>query len=153
MIFILFVLCTVLGWAASSSPGCFQERPPGEPRANPTVFVDCMEPIKSLVEYDKAHAPTLFSRKPGVGYRLPVHWIHRSCVLHVSIPEDGEDRVSFFEIAQEAGVINAACVARPPHLGGTTRVGPKQIMNVSILGVPRRSFPPPRPHAIPDDTL
>ncbi|KAL9004749.1 MAG: hypothetical protein Q9188_002433 [Gyalolechia gomerana] len=59
----------------------------------------------------------MFSRKPGVGYRLPAHWVHRSCVVHVSIEEDEEDTVSFFEIAQEAGVVNGACVVRPPHLG------------------------------------
>lgn len=152
MISILLIIFTAIGLASSASPGCFQQSPPGEPQANPTVFVDCINPIKILVEYDKAHAPTLFSRKPGVGYQLPAYWVHRSCVVHVSIEEDKEDTVPFFEIAQEAGVVNGACVVRPPHLGGTIRVGPKQVMNVSILGVPRRYLPAINLNAVPDDT-
>lgn len=70
--------------------------------------------------------------------------------MQISIPEDEEDSVSFFELAKEAGVVNGACVAKPPHLGGTIRVGPRQVINVSILGRPPRLLAPTT--LIPDDT-
>lgn len=138
MIPILFILFAAVGLSLSASPGCFQQSPPGGRHLHPTVFKECLDAIKEMVKYDKAHAPTLFSRKPGVGFTLPAIWVHRSCVVQISIPEDEEDSVSFFEIATEAGVVNGRCVARPPHFGGTIRVGPKEVINVSILGRPRR---------------
>ncbi len=49
--------------------------------------------------------------------------------------DEEQDTVSFYRIAVEAGVVNGACVAPPPHLGGTTRVGSKGVMNVSIFGI------------------
>ena len=57
---------------------------------------------------------------------------------------------SFMEIAITAGTLAAQCVARPPHLGGTDVVGPRGVMNVTILGrSPRPSIrlPGPEPSA------
>lgn len=68
--------------------------------------------------------------------------------------DEEEDTVSFYKIAIEAGVVNGACVAPAPHLGGTTRVGPKGVMNISIFGIARGgllSRPDPKP-TLPDNT-
>lgn len=139
MLPILFLLFAAIGWAKDGTAGCFRQAPPGERQIYPTIFKDCLEPIKNLVKYDKAYAPTLFSRKRGLGFKLPAHWISGSCVMLLDIcSDDEEDSETFYAIAVEAGILNGACVAQPPHFGGTNRVGPKQIMNISLFGLSPR---------------
>ena len=154
MILILFIVFAAIGWATDYRVGCYNQSPPGQRQIYPTKFVDCAEPIKNLVKYDKAHAPTLFSRKRGLGYKLPAQWVSRSCAIFLDArSDDDEDYATFYDIAIEAGVINAACVANPPHLGGTNRVGPKKIMNISIFGLRQRGpfLPITNLSAISDD--
>ncbi|KAL8964855.1 MAG: hypothetical protein Q9197_006776 [Variospora fuerteventurae] len=125
-----------ISWAGIAHAGCFMYNPPGRPQPHPTIYKDCFDVIRDMVGHDKTHAPTLFSRKPDLGFKLPYSWKSRSCLLRLDMhSDDDEDSVPFFKIAVEAGVVNAACVAHPPHLGGTLPVGPKQVMNVSIYGL------------------
>ncbi|KAL8852959.1 MAG: hypothetical protein Q9221_002209 [Calogaya cf. arnoldii] len=119
----------------SADVGCWKQNPPPGRQHFSTVYKHCYEGIKDLAKLDKAYAPILFSRKPDAGYRVPERWITGTCFIHIDMhSDDDEDYVSFHHIAIEAGVINAACVARPPHLGGTSPVGPKRVMNVTIMG-------------------
>lgn len=135
MIPILLVFVAALSWANGVTAGCFMQNPPSRPQLHPTIFKHCLDGIAELVKYDKAMAPTLFSRKPGLGFKLPYHLSSRSCVVLLDMhSDDDEDLLSFYEIGIEAGVLNGFCVARPPHLGGTYLVGPKQVMNVSLYG-------------------
>lgn len=50
--------------------------------------------------------------------------------------DDAEDTLTFLDLATAAGTVNALCVARPPHFGGTLAVGARQVMNVSVFGSP-----------------
>lgn len=49
-----------------------------------------------------------------------------------------EDTTTFKEIAVMAGTIMLACIAQPPHLGGTQFVGPEAVMNVTVFGIPEQ---------------
>lgn len=49
-----------------------------------------------------------------------------------------EDTTTFKQIAVMAGTIMLACIAQPPHFGGTQYVGPMAVMNVSVFGIPNR---------------
>ncbi|KAL8644281.1 MAG: hypothetical protein Q9226_007844 [Calogaya cf. arnoldii] len=141
MISILSLIIVAVNLAGvSADVGCWQLNPPPRPQRFSTIYRHCYEGIKDLAKVDKAYAPILFSRKPNAGYKVPERWITGTCFIHIDMhSDDDEDYVSFHDIAVEAGVINAACVARPPHLGGTSPVGPKRVMNVTIMGVrPRR---------------
>ena len=139
MVLILLLLLVAINWAGAvgeARVGCWKQNPPPGRQHFTTIYKQCFEGIKDLAKLDKAYAPIVFSRKPGAGYRVPERWITGTCYIHIDMhSDDDEDFLSFHEIAVEAGVINAACVARPPHLGGTSPVGPKRVMNVTIFGV------------------
>ncbi|KAL8791090.1 MAG: hypothetical protein Q9213_000297 [Squamulea squamosa] len=138
MISTLLLIIAALNWAVAAKVGCWRQPDPPAPQHHTTVYRHCFDAIKELAELDKAYAPILFSRKPGLGYKVPERWIKGTCYVHIDVnSEDDEDYISFHEIAVEAGVIAAACVIKAPHLGGTSPVGPKQVMNVSIFGVRR----------------
>ncbi|KAL8752334.1 MAG: hypothetical protein Q9199_005822 [Rusavskia elegans] len=139
MISILLLVLVAVNWAGAvgeARVGCWKQNPSPGRQHFTTIYKHCYEGIKDLAKLDKAYAPILFSRKPDAGYRVPERWVTGTCYIHIDMhSNDDEDYVSFHEIAVEAGVINAACVARPPHLGGTSPVGPKRVMNVTIFGV------------------
>lgn len=140
MLFVLFLVITAIHWTCAAAVICWRQNPPGGRQLHPTVFKHCSDAIKELAKLDKAYAPIAFSRRPGVGYQVPQRWVSRSCFIDLDMhSDDDEDSVSFMDIAIEAGTLAAACVAQPPHLGGTSFVGPKQVMNITILGLaPKR---------------
>ncbi|KAI4168819.1 MAG: hypothetical protein LQ348_007429 [Seirophora lacunosa] len=141
MVSFWLVVLTASNWAGIVHAQCFAQNPPDRPQASPTIYKDCFEVIRNMVGHDKTLAPTLFSRKPGLGFKLPHVWVYRSCLLRLDMhSDDDEDSVPFFKIAVEAGIINAACVVHPPHLGGTLPVGPLQVMNISLYGLKRRGI-------------
>ncbi|CAF9915278.1 MAG: hypothetical protein HETSPECPRED_002348 [Heterodermia speciosa] len=110
----------------------------GGPRSKlrPTTFKACRAVIKWLGSHDKEQGPITFSRRPGVGYRVPDQWLSGNCVVSIDMHSDDDvDTLSFREIAVEAYTIALGCVISPPHLGGDGHVGPKGVMNVTILGV------------------
>ncbi|KAL8733661.1 MAG: hypothetical protein Q9181_003519, partial [Wetmoreana brouardii] len=122
---ILFVLAAV-NWAGAV-PGCWRQSPPDRPQLQPTIFKHCLEVAKLLAKLDKAHAPILFSRRPGMGYKLPQHWAIGTCLATLDMhSDDDEETVSFMDIAIETGTLSGTCVAQPPHLGGTAVLGPKK---------------------------
>ncbi|KAL8995365.1 MAG: hypothetical protein Q9169_004873 [Polycauliona sp. 2 TL-2023] len=138
MISIFLFILFAINWSGvvGENVGCWRQNPPPGRQHFSTIYHQCYQGIKDLAKLDKAHAQILFSRKPGAGYRVPERWRVGTCYIHIDMhSDDDEDYISFFEIGVEAGVINAACVARAPHLGGTMPVGPKKVMNVTIFGV------------------
>ena len=107
----------------------------------PTTFHACYQVIKFLVRHERTDLPLLFSRIPGKGYLLPEHWRFSNCLFILDTHSDAdEETTTFRQIAVEASTILLACVAQPPHLGGTQTVGPKAVMNVTVTGL---DFRPP----------
>lgn len=104
----------------------------------PTTFKECYEVQKLLLRHDKPHAPIMFSRKPDIGFKVPDYWSVGNCALIIDMhSDDDEETMSFAEIAVQTGVVNAGCVARPPHFGGSFPIGPKKVMNVTLIGSAR----------------
>ena len=109
---------------------------PDEPGIVPTTYHTCYEIIKFLAHSKRMKLPIRFSRIPGLGYKLPEQWKSGNCVLQVDLDSDADDDTTTFEqIAIETGVVLLACVASPPHVGGTRYVGPKSVMNVTVFGI------------------
>lgn len=132
---VLLSLALFIRSTLSDTIGCFAQSRAPRQRLIPTTFKACYELSKFLIHHDKAHAAIHFSRKPGAGFQVPDHWVSGNCVLAIDVhSDDDEDELSFKDIAVEAGAIMVRCVARPPHLGGTQFVGPKRVMNVTIVG-------------------
>jgi len=70
-----------------------------------------------------------------------------TCALSIDMHSDtDEDTTTFKQIAVQAGTIMLACIAQPPHFGGTQYVGPRAVMNVSVFGIPKRR---PSVHQLP----
>ncbi|KAI4120735.1 MAG: hypothetical protein LQ338_006801 [Usnochroma carphineum] len=135
--FCFLCLCAMITSTFSASLICFRQRPGGT-ILYPTTFKECYEIQKFLLRRDKPHAPLTFSRKPGIGYKVPDYWTVGNCALIIDMhSDDEEDTMSFADIAVETGAVNAGCVARPPHFGGTFPVGPKKVMNVTLIGSAR----------------
>ena len=101
----------------------------------PTTFFACYQIIKSLVRDENPDISYHFSRRPGQGYRLPESWMAGNCLLRLDAHSDDDtDTFTFRDVASEAASVLLACVAKPPHLGGTQYVGPKAVINVTVFG-------------------
>ncbi|KAL8861538.1 MAG: hypothetical protein Q9178_002062 [Gyalolechia marmorata] len=138
MISIFLLIVAAFNWTVAGQMACWKKPLPPAPQPATTVYWQCFEGIKDLAKMGKAYAPILFSRKEGAGFKVPDRWVTGTCYIHIDMDnDDDEDYITFHDIAVEAGILAAACVARPPHLGGTIAVGPKRVMNVTIFGVRR----------------
>lgn len=118
---------------------CWQDRTPTSPVFAPTTFKQCLDTIKHkiLVDGKLAMVPQHFSRTPGRGFTVPYTWRSGSCEIAIDAhsPED-EDIFRLKDLAIQATLVNIGCVAPAPHYGGTVQVGPREVMNVTILGWP-----------------
>lgn len=103
---------------------------------HPTVFKDCLDAIKKFLPDDKmAQVPLAFSREEGHGFRVPREWESGSCYVIIDVESATDVEVANFnEIAVQAALVNAMCVARPPHLGGTMALGVGGRLNVTLMG-------------------
>ena len=121
--------------------GCWGQKGPGTEKPIPTIFKSCHDVIKNKIVVDPkmAMVPQTFSRTPGKGFTLPFHWRSGNCDIQIDThTAHDEDVFRFLDIAFQAHLINANCVAPPPHWGGTSFVGPKRLINVTIAGSPFR---------------
>jgi len=65
--------------------------------------------------------------------------VFHTCALSIDMHSDtDEDTTTFKQIAVQAGTIMLACIAQPPHFGGTQYVGPRAVMNVTVFGIPKQ---------------
>ena len=128
-----FALSIFFTCECADTIGCWANSP--DSKLSPTTFRECRHLIKWMNSFDKDKGEITFSRKPGVGYRLPDQWMLGTCVLGIDmVSDDVEDTVTFREIGIEAYTVALACVIRPPHLGGRRPVGPKGLINVTLWG-------------------
>ena len=127
-------LALIIAVTCGDYASCWGGVPRG--RLRPTTFKACKTVIKWLGSHDKEQAPITFSRQHGVGYRVPDQWASGNCVVGIDMHSDDDvDTLSFRDVVVEAYTIALACVISPPHLGGSGRVGPKGVMNVTVVGV------------------
>ena len=129
---VLFAL--IIAVTCDDKTSCWAGVPGG--RLRPTTFKACSAVIKWLGSHDKEQGPITFSRQHGVGYRVPDQWLSGNCVVGIDMHSDDDvDTLSFREIVIQAWTIALACVISPPHLGGSGDVGPRGVMNVTVIGV------------------
>lgn len=136
---LLALMTTVYQAAAKDSIGCWTQQSPSLPEPIPTIFKYCQDTIRHQIMLDSkvAMVPQLFSRTPGKGFTVPFQWQSGNCIIAVDTHTAAdEDTLRFYDIAVQASMVNVYCVARPPHWGGTSPVGPMQVVNVSIVGAP-----------------
>ena len=116
---------------------CFEDSP--SPLI-PTTYHACFQVIKFIIGHERIELPTLFSRAPNVGYRLPEQWRQGSCVLqldmndHAATAPAETETATFKNVADAAASVILACVLARPHLGGSQFVGAKKVMNVTVFG-------------------
>ena len=139
--FLIFSYLFFLRTCAEDRVSCFRERttlPSSylDTGIAPTTFQACYQVIKFLLRHERTDLPLLFSRIPGRGYLLPEQWLFSNCLFILDTHSDAdEETTTFRQIAVAASTVLLACVAQPPHLGGTQTVGPKAVMNVTVTGL------------------
>ena len=110
-------------------------------RTQPLVEVQfhvCYQVVKFLLLHERIDLPLDFSRRDSAGYPVPAQWKAGNCVIKIDVPDYNQvQTATFADIAREAGLVLLGCVIQPPHYGGTTFVGSKLVMNVSVFGVAR----------------
>ncbi|KAL8944347.1 MAG: hypothetical protein Q9216_000532 [Gyalolechia sp. 2 TL-2023] len=124
---------------SSDLVGCWSQKTPFAPSLIPTIFKDCHDAIKYKLMLDPklAMVPQHFSRTLGRGFTVPQRWQSGNCVIEIDTHTIAdEDTFRFLDIAVQASMISIHCVAKPPHFGGTSFVGAKQVLNVTIYGSP-----------------
>lgn len=91
-----------------------------------------------IVQTGKPHAAVDFSRNKRFGIEVPHRLVHGTCVFEVDIREEKtrEDSwaASYWEIGNAAIDIFCICVNKPPHLGGLTKVGRDQVLDLKVYG-------------------
>ena len=55
-----------------------------------------------------------------------------------TVEDDAEETTTFAEVFRRALYVATDCVAEPPHLGGKTRLGPTQMLELGIIGSSKR---------------
>ena len=97
-----------------------------------------MNLARRLVSTGKPHAQVDFSRDAQVGLQTPWRVYEGFCTFEIYIdPEESREKswaASFYEIGMAAIDIMAPCVAPKPHLGGTTKVGRDQVLDLKVYG-------------------
>ena len=132
---LLLAMTLIIASTLADRLGCFHQSPPLRPQRAPTTYKECSHILRFLLDYDKEQGSITFSRRPGIGYRVPDYWVAGTCAIPIDMHSDNEvDEMSFHDIAVEAGAIMVRCVMYGPHLGGTQPVGPRKVMNVTVFG-------------------
>ena len=132
---VLLSLALLIPPTVGNMIGCFAREAASRQPIAPTTYKACYDIVRRLVHHDKAEAAMTFSRKPDAGFRVPEHWVSGNCVLTIDMDSDNdEETLSFKDLAIDAGTVMVRCVMIPPHLGGTTIVGQRKSMNVTVFG-------------------
>ena len=136
---LLLHLVILIAVTLGDTVGCFDQSTDPRRQITPTTYRACYGILDALLSKDKATAEIPFSRRSGVGFKVPEYWTSGNCVMVIDMHSENDvDSMSFLDIATEAGVIMVKCVMYPPHLGGTQPVGPKRVLNVTVFGYHQR---------------
>ena len=117
---------------------CFQQRPPPRLQRAITTYHDCMLLARRIVQGGKPESQIDFSRDEEVGLKVPYRLYGGTCVFEINIdPQEAREKswaASYYEISLAAIEIFPPCVVRPPHLGGLTKVGRDQVLDLYVYG-------------------
>lgn len=116
------------------SRGCFHQAPPTEPQLFRTNFIDCFSAAKKIAAYE-TYRPMNFVRDPNATFALPNSFTYRTCLIHLDmVSADAEDFFYVGQISNVAVEIARRCTALAKARGGMGFAGPRQLMEVVVLG-------------------
>lgn len=132
----LTVVLPSLAFALSTpyAPMCFTATP-GLKKIDPS---DCADVLEIIMQGDKFRAPMTFTRKDGVGYKLPEKWNVKSCNVVIDMTnDDDEETFPMATVAQSASDLLQACVLdlRYPGVGGRWLIGPNKKVMMILAGI------------------
>lgn len=112
---------------------CYTERPPGEPPRISPQYDDCLQLALRLISGEKPERPLTFSRN-GHGIPVPASFPGGTCIFQVNLDRDGDFTASSREIAEKGNDIAVPCVHGPDHLGGKSKVGEDEVLELAVVG-------------------
>ena len=123
----------------ATTNGCYSQNPPGQTQRPTTTYSVCTQAIHRMSTGRHLDTPVVFGRAVKVGQLLPTEFFHRgflgTCVIKIDM-EDGErDTMTWNDVVVSAANLRDECVARPPYLGGESKVGPRQLLNIQMYGI------------------
>ena len=116
--------------------GCFQQEPYHQPQLSRTNFIDCYIAEEKIANLEP-HMPIQFSRNNNSSFVLPNTFTYRTCVILLDMLSATDE--DFFYVAQIKDVaIDTArrCTSIRRSLGGKGLAGPRQLVEVIIVGRP-----------------
>ena len=135
------LIVPLLNASALTTPqnGCYDQRPPGEPQRIATTFTVCSQAINRMSIGHALDDPVVFGRTVKVGHQVPDFFVQKgffgSCVISLDMEDGVEDTLTWREIIVGASNLRDYCVALLPHLGGETKVGRRQLLDVRVYGI------------------
>lgn len=136
------IFTSVLNASNVISLACFAQNPGSGPQLEPLTYTVCRQAVQSIHLNEKALAPITFSQNPDAGFRVPHTWKHENCVIIIDVVEpDAEETTTFAAVFKRAHDLSVECVIRPPHLGGRSRLGTTQKLEVLIIESSSRESP------------
>ena len=140
IMFVLVLLLFSFALRARAASRCYVQDK-GDDDVYRAARQDCIEVAKLMIHGDKAYAPMVFSRKEGVGFKVPHEWAFKEGTCFISIntvEEDDEVVYSVAKMARTVATIIHDCLDNPAFdkLGGKGECGPEQKISVTVAGKP-----------------
>ncbi|MCJ1452984.1 hypothetical protein MMC28_003329 [Mycoblastus sanguinarius] len=128
------LLSSLLNSSNSINVGCWAQNPLGEPQLIPVIYKNCREAITSIPMGGKALAPVTFGRSADSGFKVPQSWDYGGCGVGIDVKtEDSVETTTFAAILKRAFDIAVECVIKPPHFGGRSFIGEKELLTVFVM--------------------
>ena len=121
-------------YTLKSIKGCFQQAPPTEPQLSRTNFFDCFNAANQIAA-DDTYEPMNFRQDLDATFPLPHSFKYRTCLIHLDmVSPEAEDFFYVGQIRDVAIAIARRCSALAKARGGMGFAGPKQLMEVIVMG-------------------
>ena len=121
---------------------CFRPSRPGLPQLQPLTYVTCEKAIHKIHLNEKALAPITFSQNPNAGFMVPHSWSHGNCVIIIDVVEpNAEETATFAAVFKRGFDLAIECVINPPHLGGRSKLGTSQMLDIMMVESNARKSP------------
>ena len=121
---------------------CFVQNPPSQPQLTPLTYAACKRAVQNIPIGEKALAPIIFSHNPDAGFQVPHTWNYGGCVIMIdTVEDDAEETTTFAAVFKRAFDLAVECVIKPPHLGGRSKLGATQMLEIAIIESGRRKSP------------
>ena len=123
----------------ATTNGCYSQNPPRQTQRPSTTYTVCTQAINRISTGRALDTPVVFGHSVKVGQSLPTEFVHKgyygSCVIKIDMEDGEQDTMTWNDIVFSAGKLRDECVAAPPHLGGESKAGPRQLLDIKMYGL------------------